>query len=262
MAGLAISWRGFTQLASGLTMDTNEFVTTPTCQDLAGIRAWLEEEEAKEGHSFICNWQVIEDSFANSRAFCLRIDDKPVGFITWEDKISNKAVELLIAAVKPEIRRQGHGGKLARRTLSLFQQQGIVVVLAECMPPQSEVFWRHHGFVDYPDNYYPEERRRSIKLFRSLADCGRSMSPDSHLVKMQLWHKSVHDVQEFDAANIEIKLEANENGFVNNLAIPAMPDWKASLTFQDGTKKDGKVKYIFSRSCFEDGFILGVPQLA
>jgi hypothetical protein len=244
-------------------MNTSEFVIAPTSQDLAGIRGWLEEEELKEGHSFICNWRTIEYSFNNSRAFCFRINGKPIGFVVWENKISSKVVELLIAAVKPEMRRQGHGGVLASRTLDLFQRRGIMVVLVECMPPQSEGFWRLHDFVDFPSEYYTHERRRSIKLFRSLADGAQSRSPSFQSVRMQLWHKSIHDVQDHDAAGTEIQLNINDNGrFVSSLAIPAMPDWKVCLSFEDGTKKAGKVKYVLSRDCFEDGFIVGVPQLA
>lgn len=244
-------------------MSTSEFVATPTRQDLTGIKEWLEEERLKEGHSFICNWRVIEELFIDSKAFCLRLNGQPVGFVVWENAVSNKVVELLIAAVKPEIRRQGHGGELARQALSLLRLRGIRVVQVECMPPQSEGFWRHHGFVDFPEEYYPGQKTRSVRLFRSLADGVQPMSTNSRHVRMQLWHKSIHDAQGLDAASTEIQLEIDKNGdFINELAIPAMPDWKVCLTFPDGTTRIEKVKYVFSRTCFEDGFIVGVPKLA
>ena len=254
---------GSSHLASGLSMSTSEFVATPTHQDLTGTKDWLEEERLKEGHSFICNWKAIEESFIDSKAFCLRLNGQPVGFVAWEYAVSNKVVELLIAAVKPEIRRQGYGGELARQSLSLFRLRGIRVVQVECMPPQSEGFWRHHGFVDFPEEYYPGQKTRTVRLFRSLADGVQPMSTISRYVRMQLWHKSIHDAQGLDAASAEIQLEIDKNGdFINELAIPAMPDWKVCLTFPDGTTKINKVKYLFSGSCFEDGFIVGVPKLA
>ena len=79
---------------------------------------------------------------------------------------------------------------------------------------------------------------------------------------MELWHKSTHGVQTDDIANTKIQLQINKNGnFVDELAVPAMPDWKVRLTFQDGTEKVQKVKRIFTPSCYDDGFIVGVPQL-
>lgn len=263
MTGLAISWLGSAHLASGPSMNTSQFVAKPTRQDQAGIKAWLEEERLKEGHSFICNWGVIEESFCDSRAFCLRVNGQAVGFVVWENVVRDKVAELLIAAVNPENRRRGYGGELARQTLNLFQQRGIRAVLVECMPPQSEGFWRRHGFVDFPKEYYPGQRANGIRLFRSLADGVQPVSTMSSFVRMQLWHKSIHDVKELDAAGTEIQLEINENGdFINDLAIPAMPDWKVCLTFPDGKTRIQKVKYVFSWSCFEDGFIVGVPKLA
>ena len=244
-------------------MTNIEFVTTPTSHDLNVIREWLEDEERTEGQSFICNWKVIEDLFNNSMAFCLRINSKAVAFITWQEGVDYRVVELVVAAVKLELRRQGHGGELVRHTLSSLQQKGILAIVAECNPSNSEKFWRKHGFVDFPREYCTGGNRSGVEIFRALASYGRPFLPGSSLVEMELWHKSIHEAQANDIADIKIQLQIDKNGnFIDELVVPAMPDWKVRLTFQDGTKKFQKVKRIFTPSCFEDGFILGVPQLA
>ena len=226
------------------------------------IRALLEDEERTEGPSFICNWRVIEALFNNSMAFCLRINSEAVAFITWQDRVDHRVVELVVAAVKLELRRQGHGGELVRETLSSLQQKGVLAVVAECTPSDSEEFWRKHCFVDFPHECCTGGNRSGVELFRSLASYGRPFLPGSSLVEMELWHKSTHGVQTDDIANTRIQLQINKNGnFVDELAVPAMPDWKVRLTFQDGTEKVQKVKRIFTPSCYDDGFIVGVPQL-
>lgn len=243
-------------------MTNIEFVKTPTNHDLNVIRAWLEDEERTEGQSFICNWRVIEALFNNSMAFCLRINCEAVALITWQDRVDHRVVELVVAAVKLGLRRQGHGGELVRETLSSLQQKGVLAVVAECTPAESEEFWRKHCFVDFPHEYCTGGNRSGVELFRSLVSYGRPFLPGSSLVEMELWHKSIHGVQADDIANTKIQLQINKNGnFVDELAIPAMPDWKVRLTFQDGTEKVQKVKRIFTPSCYEDGFIVGVPQL-
>lgn len=245
-------------------MKSIEFIEAPTRNDLAKIRSWLEEERINEGHSFICNWSAIQSSFDENMAFCLRLNNEVVAFIIWQDGVGSRVVELLITAVKPDFRRQGYGEELVKRALGSLRDRGVMAAVIECCPLESEGFWRRQGFIDFPSNNYTAYGTRGVWLFRPLANKGQPMLlPSPSFVRMELWHKNIHDVQEGEVANTEINLQANGNDELEGeLAVPAMPDWKVRLTFQNGKEKAGKVKYIFAPSCFEDGFIAGVPQLA
>jgi ribosomal protein S18 acetylase RimI-like enzyme len=251
------------KLAIDYAMKPSEFVGTPTRNDLAETRSWLEEEKLNEGQSFICNWSVIQSSFDSNMAFCLRINSEVVAFVIWQDGVGGRVVELLVAAVKPDFRRQGYGGELVGRALGSLRDRGVMAAVVEFYPLQSEGFWRRQGFMDFPSKNYTTYGTKGVWLFRPLANCEQPMLPCSSFVRMELWHKNIHDVQEGEVASTEINLQANRNDELESeLAVPAMPDWKVRLTFQNGKEKVGKVKYIFAPSCFEDGFIAGVPQLA
>jgi GNAT superfamily N-acetyltransferase len=242
-------------------MNPIEFITSPTTDDLHQIRRWLEEEDAEFGHSFLCNWRIIEESFEDSRFVCARVDNEAVAFFTWSP--GPGVVTALIAAVRPDLRKRGIGSNLVQHAFSyLRSKKRVVVIEAECKPTRSESFWRQQGFISYPQAH-SMAKLHGIHLYKSLINERKSKLAPVQVAHLELWHKQPFEVSPEDKPDVSISIRLNRAGkFSQKIALPAESDWNARVSVEGNLPREGKVKYLFSHSCRKSGFIVGVPALA
>ncbi len=238
-----------------------ELVLQPTQIELDEVHAWLTKEHADTGESFIFNWTVIEKCFARSSFACLKLRNETVAFLIWS--ASDRVAEVTVMAVRPDLRGQGIGAHFIELLFPILHSQlGVLVLKLECMPTSSEPFWRSHQFLDFPPNYYPA-KDSGIHLFRSLIEPPILAAARNASARLELWHKQPHEVKTSEPADEVIDLPLDGVGrFAQTAAIPANTEWKARLTYPGLPTQEGKVKYLFARSCLESGFIVGIPILS
>lgn len=240
-------------------MNRMKFIASPALEDLNQTKDWLREEERQEGHSFICNWSIIEKCFEESRFACIRINDKSVAFVTWSS--GRNVIDVLIAAVRPNFRRQGIGSELVQLVFSyLAREKHILVLEAECKPVKSESFWRQHGFIDYPPNH-PQKQHTGVHLYKSLLNKQRANGIGGGFARLELWHKQPFQVSPGELPDLDIQLQLDQSGAISEtVAIPAGSDWMARISLGN-VFREGKVKHVFSPSCRESSFLVGIPEL-
>ena len=237
--------------------ETLQFVREPTKSDFRQILAWLKNEQEAEGEGFYCNRNIIEDCFEDRRMVCGRLDGLPITFLTWSK--GRRAVEILIMATLPGGRGTGLGSAFVRSVLPhLRDELGILVVELECTPPRSESFWRNHNFIDFPPGR--KSWRSGIQLYKSLL--GDPSPVPGPTAELEIWHRPSYEVANGEPADEKALLVLDGVGKINQqVVILAEPDWKARVAILGAVPREGKVKQIFSRSCLEGEFLVGVPVL-
>lgn len=123
-----------------------------TNQDLADIRAWLEEEEEREvPGNFLCNFALIEAGHKRGELL-VYIDGKlgrPAGYQL------GGLIRPGILQVRQEYRRKGIGRKLVERCVSLALRREQPLLYITCEPPTSIPFWNAMGFTLLANRGHP-----------------------------------------------------------------------------------------------------------
>ena len=63
-----------------------------------------------------------------------------------------------LCAVKPARRHNGLGRCLVNKACTKLEEEGCRAVYLECDPPESNVFWRRMGFLDFPPEHFVSDR--------------------------------------------------------------------------------------------------------
>lgn len=235
-----------------------EFISRPTKSDLRRILAWLKKEYEEQGEGFYCNRDIVEAGFEDHHLVCGRLGGQPVTFLVWSG--GQRVVEVSIMVTRPEQRGGGIGSTLVRSAFSYLRNtKGILALHLECTPSTSEPFWRKHEFINFPSVCM--SYRSGVELYRTLPEDAPSIA--GLRAVLEIWHKPIYEVGEGEPADATRLLPlTGTKKFIRKVAILALPDWKARLTFPDTDSIEGKVKHLFSRSCLEGGFLVGIPALA
>src|SRR5690348_10668850 len=113
----------------------------PTIKELDFIEEWLIEERNDSGEGFYCNWSIIKNFYNRKELAVLIVDGKAVGFACWR-KTSELTGQINIFEIQPEFRNSGMGTFFTNKLLEYFLETNTYVIDLQCVPENSESFWR------------------------------------------------------------------------------------------------------------------------
>lgn len=112
----------------------------PTDADMHCIKSWLQQEEDEFGHSFICNWNIIERSRERGEMLAFIKDLRPVAFL-----VDGRAGPDIIS-VHPEHRRQGLATAIMNVATDRARERGNSLIEVDCVTPESARLFRKLGY--------------------------------------------------------------------------------------------------------------------
>lgn len=134
-------------------------------EDIAVIRRWLEDEEARGvAGNFLCNWSIIERAHTK-RELLVYIDGRsgePVAFQL------GRLLQSGLLQVKSDFRRHGIGKKLVDFCINLARRKDECLLAIQCKPSASIPFWQQMGFTLIPESDPPNRAYRILEKKLSL----------------------------------------------------------------------------------------------
>ena len=119
-----------------------------TNSHLSEVEDWLRDEERTSGHSFICNWAIIQKRHKNRQVWYVQEKRSTVGLLAWG--ITGTKVHFEIFAIAPKFRHMGLGKKAIQKAIEEVKSRSFTHIWLSCSPESSEPFWRMFGFSDFP----------------------------------------------------------------------------------------------------------------
>lgn len=120
-------------------------VDATTAQAETVVR-WLKCELSEDG-GFYHNRAIIRRAARSGELKCVCLGRIIVAFAVFTEGLQRSAIDIL--EVRPGHRgRGGYGRLLATNIIQLLVAKGANEIQVECMPRESEAFWRKLGFVD------------------------------------------------------------------------------------------------------------------
>ncbi len=243
------------------------FASNPTPEHLSQIKTWLEDEKEESGHSFICNWGVIESSFGRNELFvATNQDDFAIAFLAW-DEHTESLINLNIAVVHPAYRENGVAKFLIYKSFELFRDNGCLVAELECQPPTSEPVWRKLNFQDFPQQVQSEESwrswRKSTYLYRPLITAAKVNKRQETNNLIELWDKDPYLAKHLPST-WSWYISFNEDyELTEPIIFPCDPNWRLRWTQNGETLLDKKVKYFldYTQETFEYLLITELPHI-
>ena len=124
-------------------------VDATTAQAETVIR-WLKRELSEDG-GFYHNRSIIRQAVRNNEMRCLSFGRAILAFVVFTRGLNRSAIDIL--EVRPKYRGRGFGRTLATHTIESLIAGGADEIQVECMPRESEQFWRKLGFVDHDEPF-------------------------------------------------------------------------------------------------------------
>lgn len=223
-------------------MNTLRFSPRPRIIRLDQIEAWLKEEYATAGESFIVNFSMISESFSKGNLHCITQGNQTLAFCTFSSHSSYASIN--IAAVHYLHRRRGIGEILIREHCKKLVGSGKFAALVDCQPKASESFWRSQGFLDIPEsrdtNHHTYQKN---ELWKPLVDTAPWSSLEGKDGLLELWNCNPWENTDsepawswaIDADNLK-KLP---------IVIPVNRQWRVRWSKQGKIIKEGPIKYFF-----------------
>ncbi len=214
---------------------------TPTQQHLDEIEKWLIEEQSATGDGFYCNWTIIKSFFKKNNFAVISSNNLPIGFACWRHT-STLSGQINIFEIKPDFRKQGAGTYFTDKLLDFLIAQNIYVVDLQCVPPESESFWRKFDFIDVPSNIRFWDFRTQ-HLFRRLISHKQPTENYEGENYIEIW-----DAEPYATKNKESKwkweIEINAENKTLKLPIihPCEKDWRIRLIQKGKAVIDDKIK--------------------
>lgn len=106
---------------------------------------WLKFELTEDG-GFYHNRSIIRRAARSDEMRCLCLGRIILAFAVFTKGLRYSAIDIL--EVRPRYRGRGYGGALAVHIIGLLLANGADEIHVECMPRESESFWRRLGFID------------------------------------------------------------------------------------------------------------------
>ena len=125
-------------------------IVTPTKAQAEAVIRWLKNEHfndlnGKKG--FYCNRDAIRRAARESNMKCLTLGRSVIAFSVFGPATID------IFEVHPNYRRKGYGRQFAGQLIQELFSTSSPDISIECVPQESEHFWRALGFVDQDERY-------------------------------------------------------------------------------------------------------------
>lgn len=220
------------------------------------IETWLNEEYIETGEGFFKNFDAIEYSFSQKRIAVLIIDNKPIGFVTWNlgYKFST-TIEIL--AIKPSCRDKNLGDYLVNEILAHFKQRGILVVDLQCSPYESMGFWKKMGFTHYPSHPDFSDMVRYAQLYKLLLNDSDSVNKENSVEFIELYDDLNHEVP---IKKWSPSFKGNSRILVHPIIHPISLYWKVKWIHNGKVLKFDEPKY-FPNDGYKYGTMLIITEL-
>lgn len=239
--------------------DSYEVTISPTDKQLGEIEKWLIDEENKTGGGFYCNWKIIKSSFDDNELVTISFNDKTIGFVTWRIT-TDRTARIEIAEVKPSYRKKGIGKNLIDQLIKFLKDKGIFVIDLQCAPADSELIWKHLGFVEFPDppESYKFNPGGNKKLYKILVDHLNQSSARQSDETIELWNDEPYKTNETTPPTYIWNLEFTNNTRKLSKPIiqPASYEWRIRWFKSGKTIKDEKVKRFTTEIDFNSFIII------
>lgn len=237
--------------------DNYQVTFSPTDKQVSEIEKWLIAERQKTRDGFYCNWNNIKSSFDNNELATISVNNKTIGFVTWQ-LTTNKTARIEITEVKPTHRKKRIGKRLIGHLLDFFKEKNIYVVDLQCAPADSEPFWKHLGFVEFPEpqENYKFGSNKNKKLYKILiAQLQQSLVQENGEI-IELWNDEPYRTNEKTPSCIwNLKFINKTRRLLKPIIYPANNEWRIRWSKNRKTIKDLKVKRFPTEIDF-DSFII------
>ena len=130
-------------------MSQTSVVTATRAQAETVIR-WLKDEHLNElggKRGFYCNRSIIRRATRDSEMLVLLLGRAIIGFAIF----NNYGIDIF--EIRPKYRRYGHGRSFAEHIIRDLFTSGSTELNVDCVPHESQHFWRSLGFVDQEEKY-------------------------------------------------------------------------------------------------------------
>lgn len=120
-------------------------IATATRAQAETVIRWLKDEHANElgGYGgFYCNRSIIRRAARDSEMVVLLQGRAIIGFSVFH----RSGIEIF--EIRPKYRRKGHGSHFAGHLIQDLFASGSTHLNVDCVPQESQRFWRSLGFVD------------------------------------------------------------------------------------------------------------------
>lgn len=212
----------------------------PTNRELDQIEKWLIEERATSGEGFYCNWSIIKNFYDRNELGVLLVDDQAVGFACWR-KTSEFTGQINIFEIKPDLRNKGLGTYFTKQIQEHFFEKNTYVIDLQCVPENSEIFWRKFEFQDVPSNIHYWDRQ-TVHLFKPLVRCAQGASHRNANDYIEMWDNEPYATKNKEPNWIwHIRIN-NENQLSLPIIQPCEKDWRIRLVRDNKVVLDDKIK--------------------
>lgn len=211
----------------------------PSLSDLSTIKSWLKEEMEVTGEGFYGNWNVVEKVFNENKLITLNYKNIPIGFVTFYE--SEIHVEIEIFVIKPKYRGKGIGKIFYEKVAEHFKSDNFLALKLFCSPPDSEVFWKKMGFIEYPNIGFNEHR---LTYYKPLIEIQKPSSNKNNKNKLEMWNCEPHQKAN-TPPTWTWDLDVN-NSPTLSIMQPCHHDWVLRWVKNGKIKQEEKVKYFVS----------------
>jgi len=231
------------------------FSFSPTKHQLTEIKKWLLDERNVTGEGFYCNWEIIESSFTKKKLATISVDDKTIGFITWYN-YPDYTSRIDITEIKPTHRSKGLGQMLISKLLEKLILQNIYAVKLECAPSSSELFWRHLGFIDFPEHKFLWNKENK-ELYKILVPHLESQKVINTGECIELWNDESFGNQSLNFTwKWQLLFKEGTRELVRPIIQPCHYDWRIKWTLNGAKIRDDKVKYFDKKEMIFGDFLI------
>jgi hypothetical protein len=232
---------------------------SPSDKHVKEIEKWLKAERKNTGNGFYCNWEIIKSSFDKNELVTISLNNHTVGFATWL-LTTNKTARIEIFEIKAKLRNKGIGKKLLFELLNCLEDKDVYVVDLQCAPSSSELFWKHLGFLEFPDTpeSYKFNSGGNKKLYKILIEHLQISSKKGINETIELWNNEQYTQNDHTPStyfwNIVFKDETRK--LTKPIIHPAHHTWRLLWSNNGVTVEDKKIKRFNPEIYFENFIII------
>lgn len=229
---------------------------SPTSEQILEVEQWLMKETPMFSYH---NWQTIYRAANDGRMMVVSINNKIIGFGTWE--INNKIAAVENIEINSKFRLKGLGNKLVLSLLNYFIDKKIFVAELNCYS-SVEPFWRKLNFIEMPtfENQFGETKKFYKVLVNHLPSTEEEITGET----LELWYYPPHQTRDrLPNHKWNLQFIPNTRKLIEPIIAPCHYDWRICWKLDGKILIDKKLRY-FNEGKFDfRKFIIveGMPQI-